>query len=1852
MDSDFTTVSYSTIISSGQKITNIDAGLYRNASIGDFVWEDSNANGIQDTGETGISNVTLTLTGNDGAGNAVTLSTTTDTNGAYAFDNLAPGNYTVTLSVPTGYNLSLPNNGNDNTDSDFIGTTMNVTLVSNQSVSNIDAGLYRNASIGDFVWEDSNANGIQDTGETGISNVTLTLTGNDGAGNAVTLSTTTDTNGAYAFDNLAPGNYTVLISLPIGYVLTQSNAGDDAIDSDFTTVSYSTIISSGQKITNIDAGLFSGSHLGDFVWEDSNANGIQDSGEKGIASIPIKLSGTTLQGQSVLMTTITDVNGHYSFSNVHFGDYTITVEIPVGFAPTIIMAGIPSNDSNLPEKSTSFSFNYASTNGDNTLDIGLVAFGSIGDVVYEDLNCNGIREAGEPGVLGTIIKAKGINLYSENIEISDTSKSDGSYAVENLLPGTYNIDITPTVGYELAQTMIQAITLQSGQNYNNYDIPIFRRMSIGDFVWNDVNENGIQDVGEQGVKDVQVKVTLLSSTGAFEATTITDNDGRWTIQNLKPGTYEVQLTVPTGYNFSSPSLGSNTSLDSDFDNSGYAKITLISGQNRSDIDAGISRPAKNSIGNFVWEDSNANGIQDFGEVGLSLMKVTLNGITSSGQIINLSTLTNFEGKYVFTDLQDGNYQISVEKSQEQYFTLYNLGSSALNSDIDPSTGKTPTITLAGGQTKDDIDIGLYKLGGIGDYVWIDENKDGVQSFFEGGFEGATLTLLDEDFNAISTLTTGFGGFYLFSDIVPGQYYIEASLPSGYTFTLQDQTFDDEDSDFGLTNGRILTPLLAINSGFINTDIDLGLIESKTEISGFTWIDNNGDGQYAGNDVIIEGVEVSLFDGSGVKIIVDTTDVNGAYKFQNLVPGTYEIRFAASDSLTITYAYIGDYLTDSDIDIPSTLSTGILNVDLGQSLSGVNGGFARFSSIGDFVWVDKNEDGIQNNQETGLNGIKVKLYNEFNALVDSTFTSILPNNNIGGFYKFDSLSYGNYYVIFDSLENFRYSPQYNADDNINSNANASGKTSVFSLPPSTVLDSIDAGYVVQASITSELSGIVWVDVNNNLLKDPNETILSGVILELYDLTNTLIVATTSGVDGSYKFSNLSFGDYYIKAQKFNDKLFVPYTGLSVPNDSEFTNNFGEGTSRIINAFPGSKITEFDLGYAGKIVIGDFVWHDLNNNGLQDTGEPGISQVKVELYNSGGIKIKETQTSIDGAYTFSEIPTGRFSVFFENLDGYVYTELNNSNPQKNSKANPTTGNTTPMDMLISGSYNHIDAGYITEGTIGDFVWLDITGNGIQNANEPGINNILVELFKANGTFVDSIRTSIGPDMIKTGYYNFNKVRPGEYYLKFNIPSNYFLSNALVGDTLFDSNITGANGPFTTNTFKILLGENRNDLDAGAYLPASIGDFVWNDVNKNGFQDAGEPGMEGVTVNLFNQSGSLLATTTTNAEGFYSFNGLKQRLYYLQFTIVDGFEFTTPSTGVEPALDSDVDATGTTPLISLSHGSKLIDIDAGMYASSARLVMGTLWYDDNVNGIRDEGEALQANISTFLKNSSYQTVKSFVTNHAGMYCLSTKTYGQHFVYTDLPEDNVFTLKGNGGGSEMDSDFNEDGTSDMITLNLGVAMRYVDGGFYEKVTTDLSGVVWLDTNPNNVEDNADTKMSDIVVLCFDENKRFVKSTKTEANGVYIFRDLDPGKYYCLLPSYEDKTFILNTGTNSSNDSEFTNGYGLGTSRLVNLIGSDPTLDFDFGYKIKTNVASTVQPVISMIYPNPSLHTIYIHNENNASSVPFTLFNDSGAAVIEGHLIPGKNTINIEHLKGGQYFVVLNNDGNIETRMIVKLDY
>src|SRR5205085_530851 len=82
----------------GSSDLTLDFGYYKRITIGDFVWNDTNANGIQNSGEAGIKGVTLTLTGTNGSGGAVTDHATTDVNGKYLFTE-APGTYTVTVDA-------------------------------------------------------------------------------------------------------------------------------------------------------------------------------------------------------------------------------------------------------------------------------------------------------------------------------------------------------------------------------------------------------------------------------------------------------------------------------------------------------------------------------------------------------------------------------------------------------------------------------------------------------------------------------------------------------------------------------------------------------------------------------------------------------------------------------------------------------------------------------------------------------------------------------------------------------------------------------------------------------------------------------------------------------------------------------------------------------------------------------------------------------------------------------------------------------------------------------------------------------------------------------------------------------------------------------------------------------------------------------------------------------------------------------------------------------------------------------------------------------------------------------------------------------------------------------------------------------------------------------------------------------------------------------------------------------------------------------------------------------------------------------------------------------------------------
>jgi hypothetical protein len=157
-----------------------------------------NHDGFQDVNEPGIASVLVTLQTPTG-----TLTTTTDASGLYTFTNLISGTYVVSFTTPAplpvssgAYTGTLQDQfANDAGDSDInptTGATAPVVVNAAQTVTNVDAGFWQPANLGNRVWEDLDNDGIQEAGEPGIPNALVTPQTPTG-----TITTTTDPGGFY-----------------------------------------------------------------------------------------------------------------------------------------------------------------------------------------------------------------------------------------------------------------------------------------------------------------------------------------------------------------------------------------------------------------------------------------------------------------------------------------------------------------------------------------------------------------------------------------------------------------------------------------------------------------------------------------------------------------------------------------------------------------------------------------------------------------------------------------------------------------------------------------------------------------------------------------------------------------------------------------------------------------------------------------------------------------------------------------------------------------------------------------------------------------------------------------------------------------------------------------------------------------------------------------------------------------------------------------------------------------------------------------------------------------------------------------------------------------------------------------------------------------------------------------------------------------------------------------------------------------------------------------------------------------------------------------------------------------------
>ncbi|WP_031775044.1 MSCRAMM family adhesin SdrD, partial [Staphylococcus aureus] len=506
----------------------------------------------------------------------------------------------------------------------------------------------------------------------------------------------------------------------------------------------------------------------------------------------------------------------------------------------------------------------------------------IGNYVWEDTNKNGVQELGEKGVGNVTVTVFDNNT---NTKVGEAvTKEDGSYLIPNLPNGDYRVEfsnlpkgyeVTPSKqgnNEELDSNGLSSVITVNGKDNLSADLGIYKpKYNLGDYVWEDTNKNGIQDQDEKGISGVTV--TLKDENGNVLKTVTTDADGKYKFTDLDNGNYKVEFTTPEGYTPTTVTSGSDIEKDSN----GLTTTGVINGADNMTLDSGFYKTPKYNLGNYVWEDTNKDGKQDSTEKGISGVTVTLKN--ENGEVLQ-TTKTDKDGKYQFTGLENGTYKVEFETPSG--YTPTQVGS---GTDEGIDSNGTSTIGVIKDKDNDTIDSGFYKpTYNLGDYVWEDTNKNGVQDKDEKGISGVTVTLKDENDKVLKTVTTDENGKYQFTDLNNGTYKVEFETPSGYTPTSVTSGNDTEKDSNGLTTTGVIKDAdnMTLDSGFYKTP--------KYSLGDYVWYDSNKDGKQDSTEKGIKDVKVTLLNEKGEVIGTTKTDENGKYRFDNLDSGKYKVIF--------------------------------------------------------------------------------------------------------------------------------------------------------------------------------------------------------------------------------------------------------------------------------------------------------------------------------------------------------------------------------------------------------------------------------------------------------------------------------------------------------------------------------------------------------------------------------------------------------------------------------------------------------------------------------------------------------------------------------------------------------------------------------------------------------------------------------------------------------------------------------------------------------------------------------------------------------------------------------------------------
>jgi hypothetical protein len=523
------------------------------------------------------------------------------------------------------------------------------------------------------------------------------------------------------------------------------------------------------------------------------------------------------------------------------------------------------------------------------------------------------------------------------------------------------------------------------------------------------------------------------------------------------------------------------------------------------------------------------------------------------------------------------------------------------------------------------------------------------------------------------------------------------------------------------------------------------------------------------------------------------------------------------------------------------------------------------------------------------------------------------------------------------------------------------------------------------------------------------------------------------------------------------------------------------------------------------LGNRVWYDTDQDGLQDAGEPGAQGIDVDLYeNAGctGAAVASDTTDAAGAYGFEEQRPGTYCLQFSGIPaGWLLSPPDQgSDESADSDADPATGRIE--DVSLGADNLDEDVGLYVEGSIGNTVWCEPYGNGQYDPGE-GLAGITVRLFE--DPECDAVPGALwgSEETVGDGQYLFSGLQVGPA----GSPTCY-VSEVDVGD------MGECSAPLTPFAYDAALDvDSPDDLghDFGFTWILDLGDWVWYDADRDGIQDAGEPGVEGISVDLYDDgdcAGTPIASETTAADGSYDFLGLAPGTYCLQFSgLLPSWRFSARGQGGDEALDSDVDpSTGQIRDIELQ--AEDLDQDAGLYAEGS--IGDTVWCDANANTLFDPGEGVDGvTVSLYEDGDCNDSADGLLTTKDtagdGQYLfdgLHVGSVGNPTCYLVGVDASDMGLCSKPLGSVLQEVALDSYDSDDLSIDFGFTW-----------ILEIGDLVWYDTDQDGRQDGDEVGVGAIGVDLYNNGGCTgspMLSQATDAQGEYFFEELPPGTY-CL---------------------------------------------------------------------------------------------------------------------------------------------